>query len=71
MSTFTTVEKYKRKEDSTFVPSCIMLGLPVKTNLQRLAGLKHTTLSYLLNVAAEEYLRKYIDSQKEPALMIQ
>ena len=38
--------------------SCIILDQPIKYNLQVLALKKHTTLSRLINAAAEEYLRR-------------
>jgi hypothetical protein len=45
----------KRRDAAT---SCIILDQPIKYNLQVLALKKHTTLSRLINAAAEEYLRR-------------
>jgi hypothetical protein len=47
------------------IQTCVIMNKPVKHNLQRLATLKHTTVSYLINEAAEEYLRKYVKSREE------
>jgi len=42
-----------------------MMDKPIKYNLQRLAAKKHTSVSHLVNTAAEEYLKRYIESQRE------
>src|SRR5215469_10556122 len=46
------------ERNETFVPSCIVLDKSIKSNLQRVARLKHTSISHLVNLAAEEYLRR-------------
>ena len=55
----------RRGEGSTFIQTCIMMDKPIKYNLQRLAAKKHTSVSHLVNTAAEDYLRRYVESQKE------
>lgn len=63
MSTLT--EGYKKKEATTFIQTCIIMDKPVKHSLQRLAFLKHATVSHLVNLAAEEYLKRNVELQKE------
>lgn len=53
-------------KEQTFIKTCAILEKPLVSNLKRLAAKRHTSVSFLLNVAAEEYLRRYIESQKEP-----
>lgn len=64
---------YKYREGPTFIQTCVTMDKPIKYNLQRLAALKHTTLSHLVNLAAEEYLRKYVSEAKgkEAEIVIQ
>ena len=64
MSTITTAE-YKSDEELTSVTTCIKLDKPIKYNLARLAVLKHTSVSHLLNAAAEDYLRRYVESESD------
>jgi hypothetical protein len=39
-----------------------MFSKPVKTGLQKFADSKHTTISYVVNTAVEEYLKKYSEN---------
>ena len=50
---------------SPLKPSCIILDTPIKNNMQILANKKHTSLSRLLNVAAEIYLQRYVEQEQE------
>jgi hypothetical protein len=68
MSVLTT-EKQTRKETESVVPTCVIMNKPTKFDLQILALKNRTTLSYLLNVAAEEYLKRYAESHKEPFMI--
>jgi len=40
-----------------------MMDKPIKYNLQRLAAKKHTSVSHLVNTAAEEYLKRYVEEE--------
>jgi predicted transcriptional regulator len=60
-----TVEKteLKSNETPTSIATLITLEKPTKYSIQRLAASRHQTISYLVNVAIEEYLKKYAESQ--------
>lgn len=51
----------KRSEGPTFIQTCVMMDKPIKYNLQRFAKLKHTSISHLINTAAQEYLKRYVE----------
>lgn len=67
MSTLTTIQEgpFKSKENSTSIQTCIIMDKPTKSSIQHLAALRHTTVSHLVNVAVEEYLKKCVESQRE------
>jgi hypothetical protein len=52
----------RRGEGETFIQTCVMMDKPIKYNLQRL---EHTSVSHLVNTAAEDYLRRYVESEKD------
>lgn len=56
-------------KDPPYMRTSIILNTPTQRNLVRLAALKHTNVSHLLNEAAEEYLRRYVESRKEPIII--
>jgi hypothetical protein len=51
----------KRSEGPTFIQTCVMMDKPVKYN--RFAKLKHTSVSHLINTAAEEYLKRCAEDE--------
>lgn len=53
------------QEEPTYIPTLIRLDKPIKYNLAKLASLKHTSISHLVNTAAEDYLKRYVESESE------
>jgi hypothetical protein len=43
----------------------VVLDPPIKNNLRLVAEKEHTSLSHLLNLAAEAYLQKYVEQEQE------
>ena len=60
----------RRGEGPTFIQTCIMMDKPMKYNLQRLAKLKHTSISHLINTVAEEYLKRYVEEETKKVITI-
>ena len=59
-----------RRYEDTFEQSCIMLAKTNKSNLQHLAKLKLTTISHLINIAVEEYMKKYVEEQTNKKIIV-